>query len=50
MITSLGGAERSTDLKIVVDLTSLGLGVESDVIACAGSTLNLTVDVSQIVD
>ena len=50
IVTSLGGAKGSANLKIVVDLSSLGLGVNSEVIASANCSLHLAVDVSHVVN
>jgi hypothetical protein len=48
---SLGsGAERSTNLEVIVDVTGLGAGVEGHVGASTVSTLGLDVDVGDIVN
>lgn len=47
---SLGGAERSAHLQVVVDLTRLRARVELEVVACTVLTLDLAVNVGQVID
>lgn len=47
---SLGGTERTSNFKIVVDLTSLGASVQGHVGTGTVGTLHLNIDVGQIID
>ena len=48
--SSLSGAERSTDLEVVVDIASLGTGVVGHVGTGAVGTLGLDVDIGKVID